>query len=166
LVGRFIGCGGENIKQFQTKYEVTISVLDDTINISGKASDVDAALSDIKSTLKEPKIGDVFAGEVIGVKPFGSFIKVNSVYQGLLHQSKYEGLSPEYGNQLVVEVISFSSEGKIQFGIPDSLIKKEQPKPSPALPPFDVASEIEKMSYELMEKTGKKIILVAYAYTD
>jgi len=34
------------------------------------------------------------------------------------------------------------------------------------LPPFDVASEIEKMSYELMEKTGKKIILVAYAYTD
>lgn len=89
-----------------------------------------ALLKDQEKALKKVKIGDVFAGVITGVMPFGFFVKVTSKgskisLEGLVHISevsweKVEDLSKFYkqGDQVEVKVLSIDQKsGKLNLSI-------------------------------------------------
>ncbi len=62
---------------------------DGTIHIAaieGPAGE--AAKAMILGIVKEPEVGEVFEGEVVGIKDFGAFVKLTPGKDGLLHISR------------------------------------------------------------------------------
>ena len=47
-----------------------------------------AAKDMILGSVKEPEVGEVFEGEVVGIKDFGAFVKLTPGKDGLLHISR------------------------------------------------------------------------------
>ena len=42
----------------------------------------------ILGIVKEPEVGEIFEGEVVGIKDFGAFVKLTPAKDGLLHISR------------------------------------------------------------------------------
>ena len=85
-----IGSGGKVVRGIQEETGASIDIQEDgTIHIAavdGKAGE--AAKAMILGIVKEPEVGEIYDGEVVGIKDFGAFIKLTPGKDGLLHISR------------------------------------------------------------------------------
>ena len=128
-----IGTGGKVIRGLQDETGANIEVQEDgTIHIaSTEAASGAAAKQAILDIVKVPEVGEVFEGEVVGIKDFGAFIRLTPSKDGLLHISrmangrvgKVEDVM-NVGDVIKVEVLEVADNGKISL---DRLDKPEAP---------------------------------------
>ncbi len=85
-----IGSGGKVVRGIQADTGATVEILEDgTIHIaSTNGIAQEAAKKMILDIVREPEVGDVFEGEVVGIKDFGAFIRLTPNKDGLLHISR------------------------------------------------------------------------------
>ena len=128
-----IGTGGKVIRGLQDETGAKIEVEEDgTVRIAsveGKGGE--AAKQAILDIVKVPEVGEVYEGEVVGIKDFGAFVKLTASKDGLLHISrmangrvgKVEDVL-NLGDTVKVEIIEVSDQGKISL---DRIDKPEAP---------------------------------------
>lgn len=131
-----IGTGGKVIRSIQEETGATIEIQEDgTVHIAAiEGSAGDAAKAMVLGIVKEPEVGEVYDGEVVGIKDFGAFIKLTPGKDGLLHISrlangrvaKVEDVL-SVGDVIKVEVIEVGDNGKISL---DRLDKPDAPPSS------------------------------------
>ncbi len=95
LIGAVIGPGGKIIQEIQemTNTVIVIEEKDNTgvVIISGQDKDgMMAAKQRIKGIAEKPEVGEVYAGKVKSIVPFGAFIEILPGKDGLLHISEIE----------------------------------------------------------------------------
>lgn len=85
-----IGTGGKVIRGIQDATGASLEVLEDgTVHIaSTNRESGEAAMKMVLDIVKEPELGEVFEGEVVGIKDFGAFVKLTQSKDGLLHISR------------------------------------------------------------------------------
>ena len=85
-----IGTGGKVVRGIQAETGATIEILEDgTIHIAAVEGPAgEAAKKMILDIVREPEVGDIFEGEVVGIKDFGAFVKLTPTKDGLLHISR------------------------------------------------------------------------------
>lgn len=85
-----IGSGGKVVRGIQEETGATIDIQEDgTIHIGAvDRAAGDAAKAMIIDIVKEPEAGEIYDGEVVGIKDFGAFVKLTAGKDGLLHISK------------------------------------------------------------------------------
>ncbi len=85
-----IGSGGKTVRSIQDETGATIDIQEDgTITIGavdGRAGE--AAKAMILDIVKEPEVGEIYEGEVVGIKDFGAFVRLTAGKDGLLHISR------------------------------------------------------------------------------
>ena len=129
-----IGTGGKVVRGIQTETGATIEILEDgTIHIAAVEGPAgEAAKKMILDIVREPEVGDIFEGEVVGIKDFGAFVKLTSAKDGLLHISrmangrvgKVEDVL-NLGDKVTVQVLEVdAASGKISL---DRLNKPDAP---------------------------------------
>lgn len=134
-----IGTGGKVIRGLQEETGATIEVQEDgTVHIaSTNAESGDAAREAILGIVKVPEVGEIYEGEVVGIKDFGAFIRLTPGKDGLLHISrmangrvaKVEDVM-DIGDIVKVEVIEVGDNGKISLDRLDKPdVKNEGPRP-------------------------------------
>lgn len=128
-----IGTGGKVIRGIQDETGATIEIQEDgTVHIAAiEGAAGEAAKAAILGIVKEPEVGEIYEGEVVGIKDFGAFVKLTPGKDGLLHISrmangrvgKVEDVL-NLGDIVKVEVIDVDEKGKISL---DRLDKPEAP---------------------------------------
>ncbi len=85
-----IGTGGKVVRGIQDETGATIEILEDgTIHIAAVEGPAgDAAKAAILAIVKEPEVGEIYDGEVVGIKDFGAFVRLTPNKDGLLHISR------------------------------------------------------------------------------
>lgn len=131
-----IGSGGKVIRGLQDETGATIEIEEDgTVHIAAVEGPAgEAAKAAILGIVKEPEVGEVYDGEVVGIKDFGAFIKLTPGKDGLLHISrmangrvgKVEDVL-NLGDTVKVEVIEVGDNGKISL---DRVDKPDAPEGS------------------------------------
>ncbi len=128
-----IGTGGKVIRGIQEETGATIEIQEDgTVFIAAlEGSAGDAAKAAVLGIVKEPETGEVYDGQVVGIKDFGAFIRLTPSKDGLLHVSrmangrvsKVEDVLT-IGDTIKVEVIEVGDNGKISL---DRIDKPDAP---------------------------------------
>lgn len=146
-----IGSGGKVIRGLQDETNTTIEIEEDgTVRIaSTDAEGGAAAKAAILGIVKVPEVGEVYDGEVVGIKDFGAFVRLTPGKDGLLHISrmangrvgKVEDVL-KIGDIVKVEVIEVSDNGKISLDRVDK--------------PDVVSSEHPSRHHEDGERRGKR----------
>lgn len=131
-----IGSGGKVIRSIQEETGATIEIQEDgTVHIAAVDGNAgEAAKQIVLGIVKEPEVGEVYDGEVVGIKDFGAFVKLTPGKDGLLHISrmangrvaKVEDVL-SVGDTVKVEVIEVGDGGKISL---DRLEKPDAPASS------------------------------------
>ena len=131
-----IGTGGKVIRGIQDETGATLEIQEDgTVHIAAiDGSAGEAAKAMVLGIVKEPEVGEVYDGEVVGIKDFGAFVKLTPGKDGLLHISrlangrvaKVEDVL-SVGDIIKVEVIEVGDNGKISL---DRLDKPDAPPSS------------------------------------
>lgn len=108
-----IGSGGKVIREIIEKTSAKIDINDDgIISIAApNQSNIDEAVTIIKSIAYEPEVGQIYSGIVVKVLDFGAFVRFHGVREGLVHIS-------ELANRRVEKVQDIVSEGdkvKVKF---------------------------------------------------
>ncbi|MDD6288835.1 MAG: polyribonucleotide nucleotidyltransferase [Eggerthellales bacterium] len=129
-----IGSGGKVVRGIQEETGASIDIQEDgTIHIAAVEGTAGAAAKAmILGIVKEPEVGEVYTGEVVGIKDFGAFVKLTPGKDGLLHISrmangrvgKVEDVL-NLGDQVEVQVIEVDDKGKISL---DRLNKPDAPE--------------------------------------
>ena len=91
-IGGIIGPGGKNIKAIQEQNECVVNIDDDGV-VSVSSSDkekLDAAVTQIKAIVEDPKVGSVFDGKVTKILDFGAFVEFAPGREGLVHISELD----------------------------------------------------------------------------
>ena len=85
-----IGSGGKVVRGIQEETGAHIDIQEDgTIHIAAVEGPAgEAAKAMILSIVKEPEAGEIYDGEVVGIKDFGAFVKLTAAKDGLLHISR------------------------------------------------------------------------------
>ena len=85
-----IGSGGKVVRGIQEETGASIDIQEDgTIHVGATSGTAMQAAKDIiLGIVKEPEVGEVYEGEVVGIKDFGAFIKLTPGKDGLLHISR------------------------------------------------------------------------------
>ena len=85
-----IGSGGKVVRGIQEETGASIDIQEDgTIHVGAVSGTAMQAAKDmILGIVKEPEVGEVFEGEVVGIKDFGAFVKLTPAKDGLLHISR------------------------------------------------------------------------------
>ena len=85
-----IGSGGKVVRGIQEETGASIDIQEDgTIHVGAVSGTAMQAAKDmILGIVKEPEVGEVFEGEVVGIKDFGAFVKLTPGKDGLLHISR------------------------------------------------------------------------------
>lgn len=119
-----IGSGGKIIRGIQEETGATIEIQEDgTVHIAAiEGTAGEAAKQMVLDIVKEPEVGEVYDGEVVGIKDFGAFVKLTPGKDGLLHISrmangrvaKVEDVL-SVGDTVKVEVIEVGEGGKISL---------------------------------------------------
>lgn len=113
-IGKIIGPGGKVIKKIikETGTEIDIDDVEGKITIScideNKAK---KALEMIKGIIKEPKVGEIYQGEVKRITNFGAFVEIMPGKEGLVHVSE---LSNKFVKN-VSEVVKIGDEIKVKL---------------------------------------------------
>ncbi len=134
-----IGTGGKVIRGIQDETGANIEILDDgTVHIAAVDGHAGAAAKAIiLDIVKEPEVGEIYEGEIVGIKDFGAFVKLTPSKDGLLHISRMAngrvakvedvlGL----GDTVKVEVIEIGDNGKIsldRIDKPDAPVSEARP---------------------------------------
>jgi len=124
-IGALIGPGGKTIRSITESTGATIDVEDDG-RVFIATSDGEAAkkaVSMVEALTREAKIGDVFLGKVVSIKPFGAFVNILPGKDGMVHVSELADVRVEnvedvvqLGDEINVMVIDVdSSTGKISL---------------------------------------------------
>lgn len=140
LIGAVIGPGGKVIQEIQKDTAATIIIEEvdnqGKINIfSANQSNMNAAISRIKSIVAQPEIGETYTGKVKNIQPFGAFVEFMPGKDGLLHISevKWERLESmegvlEPGEEIMVKLIDVDKKtGKFKLSRKALLPKPEKP---------------------------------------
>jgi polyribonucleotide nucleotidyltransferase len=89
-IGALIGPGGKTIRGIIEATGATIDVEDDgrvfIATSDGEASK--KAVSMVEGLTREAKVGDVFLGKVVSIKPFGAFVNILPGKDGMVHVSE------------------------------------------------------------------------------
>lgn len=119
-----IGSGGKVIRGIQDETGATIEIEEDgTVRIaSTQASSGEAAKAAVLGIVKVPEVGEIYDGEVVGIKDFGAFVRLTPGKDGLLHISrmangrvnKVEDVL-NLGDIVKVEVIEVGDHDKISL---------------------------------------------------
>jgi polyribonucleotide nucleotidyltransferase len=85
-VGGLIGSGGRTIKGLQSDLGVSIDVGDDgQVRVSARDQAALARAADrIRDLCDVPRVGEVYQGVVVGVQPFGAFVRLFEGVEGLV----------------------------------------------------------------------------------
>ena len=128
-----IGTGGKVIRALQEDTGATIEIEEDgTVRIAAtEGPSGEAAKAAILAIVKEPEVGEIYEGEVVGIKDFGAFVRLTPSKDGLLHisrmangrVSKVEDVL-NLGDMVKVEVIEVADTGKISL---DRIDKPQAP---------------------------------------
>ncbi len=133
-----IGSGGKVIRGLQEETNTIIEIEEDgTVRIASIDEEGGAAAkAAILGIVKVPEVGEVYDGEVVGIKDFGAFIRLTPGKDGLLHISrmangrvgKVEDVL-SIGDIVKVEVIEVSDNGKISLDRVDKpdVVSSERP---------------------------------------
>ncbi len=129
-----IGTGGKVIRGLQDETGATIEIEEDgTVHIAAVEGPAgEAAKAAIMAIVKEPEVGEVYDGEIVGIKDFGAFVRLTPNKDGLLHISrmangrvaKVEDVL-NLGDSVKVQVIEVADSGKISL---DRLEKPDAPE--------------------------------------
>lgn len=131
-----IGSGGKTIRSLQDETGATIEIEEDgTVHIAAVDGEAGkAAKKAILSITKDPEVGEVYDGQVVGIKDFGAFVRLTPTKDGLLHISRVANgrvASVEdvlhIGDTVKVKVLEVSNDGKISL---DRLDKPDAPEGS------------------------------------
>ncbi|MBQ6454758.1 MAG: polyribonucleotide nucleotidyltransferase [Eggerthellaceae bacterium] len=123
-----IGTGGKVVRGIQDETGAQIEILEDgTIHIAAVEGPAgEAAKRMILDIVKEPEVGEIYNGEVIGIKDFGAFIKLTASKDGLLHISRMANGRVgrvedvlNLGDVIEVKVIDVDANGKISLDRPN-----------------------------------------------
>ncbi|MDD6650706.1 MAG: polyribonucleotide nucleotidyltransferase [Eggerthellales bacterium] len=131
-----IGTGGKVIRGLQEETGAKIEVSEDgTVHVAAVDGAAGAAAKQaILDIVKEPEVGEIYEGEVVGIKDFGAFVRLTPNKDGLLHISRMANgrvgsvedvLS--MGDVVKVQIIEIGDNGKISL---DRLDKPEAPESS------------------------------------
>jgi polyribonucleotide nucleotidyltransferase len=123
-IGAVIGPGGKMIRSITEETGVQIDIEDDgTILITtADAEAAKAAKARIDALTFEPKVGDVFNGEVVRLMNFGAFVELPGGKDGLIHISqlaerrvaKVEDVV-KIGDRVMVKVVEIDDMGRINL---------------------------------------------------
>ena len=129
-----IGSGGKVVRGIQEETGASIDIQEDgTIHIAAVEGPAgEAAKAAILGIVKEPEVGEVYEGEVVGIKDFGAFVKLTPAKDGLLHISRVANGRVEkvedvlnLGDVVKVEVLEVDAKtGKISL---DRIDKPDAP---------------------------------------
>ena len=132
-----IGKGGETIRGIQDATGASIEIQEDgTVHIAAVDQAAGAAaMQAVKDIVKEPEVGEVYEGTVVGIQSFGAFVKLTPNKDGLLHISRMANGRVgqvedvlNLGDTVKVEVIEIDSKtGKVSL---DRLEKPDAPASS------------------------------------
>ena len=119
-----IGTGGKVIRGIQDETGATIEIEEDgTVRIaSTQGASGEEAKQIIMGIVKVPEVGEIYDGEVVGIKDFGAFVRLTPGKDGLLHISrmangrvnKVEDVL-QLGDTVKVEVIDVGDNDKISL---------------------------------------------------
>ena len=129
-----IGSGGKVVRGIQEETGASIDIQEDgAIHVGATdGASMEAAKAMILGIVKEPEVGEIYEGEVVGIKDFGAFVKLTPGKDGLLHISrvangrvaKVEDVL-NLGDTVKVEVLEVDAKtGKISL---DRLDKPDAP---------------------------------------
>lgn len=148
-----IGTGGKVIRGLQDETGATIEVEEDgTVHIAAVEGPAgEAAKQAILDIIKEPEVGEIYDGEVVGIKDFGAFVKLTAGKDGLLHISRMANGRVgqvedvlNLGDAVKVEVIEVGDNGKISL---DRIDKPDAPQGS-SRPRRDIDSRSDRGQHE------------------
>lgn len=132
-----IGKGGETIRGIQDSTGASIDIQEDgTVHVAAVDQEAGrAARAAIEAIVKEPEVGEVYEGPVVGIQSFGAFVKLTPSKDGLLHISRMANGRVgqvedvlNMGDVVKVEVIEIDPKnGKISL---DRLDKPDAPEGS------------------------------------
>ncbi len=85
-----IGSGGKVVRGIQEETGASVDIHEDgTIHVGAvDGASMQAAMDMILGIVKEPEVGEIYDGEVVGIKDFGAFVKLTPGKDGLLHISR------------------------------------------------------------------------------
>ena len=136
-----IGKGGETIRGIQDTTGATIEIQEDgTVHIAAVDQEAGrAAKAAVEAIVKEPEVGEIYEGTVVGIQTFGAFVKLTPSKDGLLHISRMaNGRVAQVedvlnmGDVVKVEVIEIDPKsGKISL---DRVDKPDAPEGSAPAP--------------------------------
>jgi polyribonucleotide nucleotidyltransferase len=93
MIGAVIGPGGKIIQEIQAETQTTIVI--EEINNQGvvevfatNEKSLSAAMARIKGIVAVPEVGEIYAGKVKAVAPYGAFVEILPGKDGLLHVSE------------------------------------------------------------------------------
>ena len=131
-----IGTGGKVIRGLQDETGATIEIEEDgTVHIAAVEGPAgEAAKAAILAIVKEPEVGEIYEGEVVGIKDFGAFVRLTPNKDGLLHISRMANGRVarvedvlNLGDTVKVQVIEIADSGKISL---DRIEKPDAPESS------------------------------------
>ncbi|GAB4425346.1 MAG: polyribonucleotide nucleotidyltransferase [Chloroflexi bacterium OHK40] len=124
-IGALIGPGGKNIRGIVETTGAQVDVEDDgrvfVTTADGEAAKQAVAM--IEGLTREAKVGDIFLGKVVSIKPFGAFVNILPGKDGMVHVSELAETRVEnvedvvqLGDEINVMVIGVdSASGKISL---------------------------------------------------
>ncbi|NUM53889.1 MAG: polyribonucleotide nucleotidyltransferase [Candidatus Hydrogenedentes bacterium] len=119
-----IGPGGKVIREIQRITGAEIEIEDDgSVNVAAVDSEqAQAAIDMIREITAEPEVGEVYAGKVTRIMPFGAFVAVLGGKEGLVHISELSvGHVKEVtdvvdvGDEVNVKVIEIDKLGRVNL---------------------------------------------------
>lgn len=122
-----IGKGGVVIQALTRETNTQIELSDDgTIKIMASGQeDADAAMNRIKEIVAEPEVGEIYKGEVSGMKDFGIFVKILKGFEAMVHISeitgerleKIEDAKLKVGDTVYVRYLGADKRGKTRMSM-------------------------------------------------
>lgn len=129
-----IGPGGKMIQKIIAETGATIDVEEDgTVYVaSPDQASGEKAVKMITDVTRDPQVGDIYTGKVTKLMPFGCFVEFLPGKEGLVHISKLDRKRVEKvedvvaeGDEIVVKVIEFDKQGRINLSRKDALPAQE-----------------------------------------
>ena len=125
-IGDVIGKGGKNIKEITEVSGAEVNIEDSGLVTiySNDTAAIEKAAKMVERIVYEPKIGEVYLGEVVRLLDFGAIVKISGKVDGMVHISeivadrRVEDIKKELklGQRIVVKLLA-RQEGKFSLSI-------------------------------------------------
>jgi polyribonucleotide nucleotidyltransferase len=122
-----IGKGGSVIQALTRETNTQIELEDDgSIKImAADKENAEEAIRRIKEIVAEPEVGEIYEGEVSGIKDFGLFVKILKNFESLVHISeitgerlnKIEDAKIKVGDKVFVKYLGTDKRGKTRLSM-------------------------------------------------